>query len=108
MAVTKTFTVNITITVDDEDADLLAIVERNYNNGVLEKALTRKAFNDIGKEGMVGGARIIAKRAGLDWVKGYEVHHINELPGDNRRKNLGILSASLNRSKRYHSQWATT
>lgn len=105
MTITRTFQVEITITVDDEDKDLLDVIDRNYKNGALQRALTRKAVNDIGKEGTVGGARIIARRAGLEWVKGYEVHHINEDPGDNRRHNLGILSAKLNRSKKHHKRW---
>jgi hypothetical protein len=101
--VTKTFEVSITVTVDDEDADIIEVIERNLESGALQRALTRKAVNDIGLEATVGGARIIARRAGLSWVKGYEVHHVNGDPGDNRRSNLGILSASHNRSRRYHT-----
>lgn len=106
MAVTRRYQVEIEITVDDEDIDLLDVVERNYNNGALKKALTRKAFNDINRENMVGGARIIARRAGLCWSKGYEVHHIDGNSGNNRRSNLGILSTAQNRSRRYHQRAA--
>lgn len=100
MTITKTFTIELTFTVDDEDADLMERLQHNFERGAMRKAATHQAMRDVYIKGSHGIHTIIMARKGTPRPKGFHIDHVNDDSGDNRRINLTIVTPSENMKKR--------
>lgn len=96
MTISKTFTIELTFIVDDEDADAMDRLERSYNSGAMQKACYTFGMARVGLDGYNGIHVAIAARNGKFKKKGEHIDHINNNAGDNRRINLRVLSAADN------------
>lgn len=99
----RTMTFNVTITVDDEDADMLERLYQRYVEGRLQGAVTTAVSHNSRYNGYSGMPTSILARQGKFKTKGMTVDHINRDPGDNRRTNLRILSQADNLQNRVNA-----
>lgn len=97
MTQTRTYQIEVTITVDDEDADLLSITDKRYATGAMQKHATMSVINNVTLKSMIGMHRIILARQGVYYDKGFVADHTDGDNGNNRRKNLRVVTSRQNR-----------
>lgn len=103
MAVSKTYKFEITITVDDEDADVLENLDRRYAKGTLTNRVVSNFIHNVSVDGYIGLHRGILARMGQTYGKGYNADHIDRNSGNNTRANLRVVTISENIRNRSNS-----
>jgi hypothetical protein len=99
MTISRTYKIEFTVLVDEEDADLLDTLDAAYERGFSGAAFLRST--SFG--GYMGLHRAILARQGKTYGKGYQCDHINRNPSDNQRCNLRIVTAAENQRNRKNS-----
>lgn len=96
MTATRKYQIEIEITVDDEDADLLTKLDAVYNSGQMVKRAQHAAINSIYSGGYNGLHRVVLARQGITYGKGFVADHADNNNANNTRKNLRVVTTRQN------------
>lgn len=97
MTSSRTFTVTFTVTVDDEDADLLDKLDERMASQSSVQRFAYNALRLVSENGYKGLHRAILARQGFTYGHGQVADHIDRNTGNNRRNNLRVVTTRQNR-----------